>query len=133
MSNVTLPENKGNVEQIFDDIKAGAWFVDEIQYVFDRNIMIGNNGAFNPVKDVTRAQFVTILYRLAGEPSETDRSALTDFSDVKDGKYYTNAVCWAYAKGITTGINGNFDVSGSLTRQQMATILMRFCQNYDLY
>lgn len=126
MSTVTIPSDKGNVVGIFEDVKADDWFVNEVQYVFDHDIMMGSNGLFNPVKDVTRAQFVTTLYRLAGEPEVTDRSALTDFSDVEDEQYYTDAVCWAYAEGVTTGSNGKFDVSGKLTRQQLATFFFRF-------
>ena len=88
--------------------------------------MSGSNGLFNPTSDITRAQIVTTLYRLAGEPEVTDTKALTDFTDVAEGKYYTYAVCWAYAEGIATGNNGKFDPTGKLTRQQMAAFFFRY-------
>ena len=94
--------------------------------------MSGSNGLFNPTANITRAQLVTTLYRLAGEPAVTDTSALTEFTDVVPGKYYTNAVCWAYAEGIATGNEGKFNPTGSLTRQQMAAFFFRFADFADL-
>ena len=71
---------------------------------------------------------LNIDYKLltTGEPTVTDTSALTDFSDVAEGKYYTDAVCWAYANGVATGNNGKFDPTGKLTRQQMAAFFFRY-------
>jgi hypothetical protein len=83
---------------------------------------------FKPTDNITRAQLVTTLYRLAGSPVVTNTSALTDFSDVPNGKYYTDAVCWAYGEGITTGNNGKFDPTGKLTRQQMAAFFYRYAE-----
>ena len=114
------------VSGIFGDVSDGAWYNVYVQYVYDKGLMSGSNGMFNPTKDVTRAQLVTTLYRLAGEPEVTDRSALEAFSDLKDGQYYTDAICWAYNTGVGTGNNGKFDVTGKLTRQQMAAFLFRF-------
>ena len=72
------------------------------------------------------------LYRLAGEPEVTDTKALTDFTDVAEGKYYTDAVCWAYANGVATGNNGKFDPTGKLTRQQMAAFFFRYADVMDM-
>ena len=115
-----------SVTEIFSDVKAGKWYVDAVQYVYDNGLMSGNDGLFNPTGNVTRAQVVTTLYRLAGSPEVTDFSACDVFSDVVSGKYYTNAVCWAYNTGVGTGNNGKFDISGFLTRQQLAAFLFRF-------
>lgn len=113
------------VTDVFFDVK-DAWYTSYVQYVYDRGLMGGNNGMFNPGNNVTRAQLVTILYRLAGEPEVTDYSACDNLSDISRDKYYTDAVCWAYNEGITTGKNGMFDTTGNLTRQQMAAFLFRF-------
>ena len=119
------------VPEVFPDVKEGSWYVPGVQFVYDNGLMSGSNGLFNPTADITRAQLVTTLYRLAGEPAVTEKSALTDFSDVAEGKYYTDAVCWAYETGVTTGTDGKFNPTDKLTRQQMAAFffryLMRFC------
>ena len=120
------PEPTPEVCEVFSDVKHGGWYEAAVQYVYDNGLMSGNNGLFKPTEDITRAQIVTTIYRLAGSPEATDRSAVTDFSDVFEDKYYTDAVCWAYANGIATGSNGQFNPTGKLTRQQMATFFYRY-------
>ena len=127
-----LFEEKENVTKVFVDVTEGKWYVNAVQYVYDNGLMSGNDGLFNPTANITRAQLVTTLYRLAGEPKVTDTSALIEFSDVVPGKYYTNAVCWAYAEGIATGNEGKFNPTGSLTRQQMAAFFFRYADFADL-
>ena len=121
------------VTEYFADVPENKWYTGSVQYVFDEELMSGSGDYFNPTKNVTRAQLVTTLYRLAGSPEVTDYSACKDFSDVAEGKYYTDAVCWAYNEGITTGNNGKFDTTGNLTRQQMAAFFFRFAEvmGYD--
>ena len=118
----------------FADVAEGKWFVNSVQYVFDKELMSGSGEYFNPTKNVTRAQLVTTLYRLAGSPEVTDYSACKDFSDVAEGKYYTEAVCWAYNEGITTGNEGKFNTTANLTRQQMAAFFFRYAEvmGYDV-
>ena len=125
-----VPEFKPteDVLDVFGDLKDGAWYVEGVQFVYDEGLMNGNNGSFKPSDDITRAQIVTILYRLAGSPEVTDRSALTDFTDVVEEKYYTDAVCWAYANGIATGNDRKFNPAGKLTRQQMAAFFFRYAE-----
>lgn len=122
------PETKPDVSDVFSDVKAGAWYETGVQFVYDQGYMSGSNGLFNPTSDITRAQIVTTLYRLAGEPEVTDRTAVSEFSDIAEGKYYTNAVCWAYSTGVTTGNDGKFNPTGKLTRQQMAAFFFRFAE-----
>ena len=124
--NVLIKNNPENVSNIFSDITHGAWYETSVQYVYDKNLMSGSNGLFKPTDDITRAQLVTILYRLAGSPIITDTSALTEFTDIEKDKYYTDSVCWAYANGIATGNDCKFEPSGKLTRQQMATFFFRY-------
>ena len=114
------------VTEVFSDIKENAWYVSSVQYVYDNGLMSGNDGLFKPTEDISRAQIVTTLYRLAGSPEIADRSAMTDFLDVFENKYYTDALCWAYEKGIATGNDGKFNPTGKLTRQQMAAFFYRY-------
>ena len=122
------------VTDCFADVAEGKWFVNSVQYVFDKELMSGSGEYFNPTKNVTRAQLVTTLYRLAGSPEVTDYSACKAFSDVEEGKYYTDAICWAYNEGIATGNDGKFNTTGNLTRQQMAAFFFRFADvmEYDV-
>ena len=82
---------------------------------------------FKPANDCTRAQMVTFLYRLQGEPDV--KSTTCKFSDVKKTDYFFKPVIWAVEKGITTGVSKTkFDPQGVCTRAQTVTFLWRMAQ-----
>ena len=84
--------------------------------------MNGSSNLFNPQGTMTRGMLVTVLWRLAGEP-EAETNV---FTDVPEGKYYTEAVNWAAENGIVTGSGDNkFNPEGAITREQLVTILYR--------
>ena len=87
---------------------------------------------FRPRDNVSRYQFVTTLYRLAGEPDTTGLSnPFTDVNLKKDGTkpYYYDPVIWAYDAGVTTGKTATtFAGSQNISRQQMATMLYRYAE-----
>ena len=107
----------------FADVPSGAWYADAVKYVsWDRNIMKGSNNLFNPQGTMTRSMLVTVLWRLSDEPE----AETTVFTDVLEGKYYTEAVNWAAENGIVTGSgNHKFNPEGAITREQLVTILYR--------
>lgn len=131
-SSMTVTAQASEVCEVFSDVKHDSWYEEAVQYVYDNGIMSGSNGAFKPTDNITRAQLVTTLYRIAGEPEVTDRSAVSKFSDVAEGKYYTDAVCWAYNEGITTGSNGKFNPHANLTREQMVVFLGRYSNKLNI-
>ena len=74
---------------------------------------------------VTRGQLVTILYRIAGSPSVEGKSH--SFTDVDAGRFYTDAVIWAYSEGIVKGMTDTtFEPNTAISRQQIVTILYRY-------
>ena len=109
----------------FTDVPANSWYHDAIDYVVKNGLMIGTSDTtFAPLDNMTRAQIVTVLYRMAGEPAVT---ATSNFGDVPAGKYYSDAVAWAVANGITYGISDtSFNPNGFVTREQMVTFLYRY-------
>lgn len=120
------------VTDIFDDVKEGAWYVDAVQYVYDKGIMVGMGNLFQPNGAVTREQFVQVLYNNIGKPSV--EGIENKFSDVKES-WYTDAVLWASTAGIVSGYpNGKYGVGDNITREQMALMLYRYADlnNYDL-
>ena len=102
------------------DLTGGAtWFENAQNWAKEKGI---SDGA-NPNGTINRAQMVTMLWRAAGSP--TAQSG-TVFQDVAVGSYYGDAVAWAVAHGITTGVgNGKFDPNATCTRGQIATFLYR--------
>jgi len=110
----------------FKDIKSSDWFYSSVNYVADKGIMQGTSSTkFEPKTNLSRAMGVTLLYRVAGNPSV---SGITlPFNDVKGGQWYTDAVKWAYKNGIVTGkTKTSFATNDNITRAEFATILNRY-------
>ena len=121
-----LPE----VCEVFPDVEHGTWYEAGVQYVYDKGIMSGSNGLFNPTGNITRAQVVATLYKLEGSPEVTDFKAVNELVDVEAGQWYTNAVCWAYNTGVTTGNKTTkmFNMSSPVTRQQLASFFYSYAE-----
>ena len=110
----------------FTDVSGSSWYHDAVQFCYQAELMNGiSETLFDPNGSATRGQVVTVLWRLAGEPAARD----SGFSDVPDGKYYSAAVAWASANGITTGYpDGTFQPNSAVTRQEFLTFLFRFTE-----
>lgn len=119
----------------FADLRTGDWFYAAVQYAYENGLMHGTGGmppVFSPQTTTTRAMVVTILYRMEGLPAVTPG---TPFLDVAAGQYYADAVAWASNNGIATGYgSGLFGPGNSITREEMAVILMNFAKfkGYDV-
>ena len=111
----------------FTDVSTSDWFYGAVKFVYENGLMDGvGNNLFAPNATLNRAMAVTILYRLEGSPAVTTDAG---FNDVAAGTWYTDAVNWAAANNIVNGVEGNnFDPTGTLTREQMATVLYRYAQ-----
>ena len=111
----------------FDDVKPGDWFYNDVVYVYEKGIMDGvDNRVFSPNTTLNRAMFVTMLYRVAGEPAV---SKTADFADVPGDTWFSDAVAWASSQGIVDGYDDDlFGPYNSLTREQLATILYRYAK-----
>ncbi len=108
-----------------DAPKPGTWAHAGIDYCVESGLMNGiSDELFKPNGTVTRAQLVTILYRIAGAPAFTTEKS---FTDVKGGKYYTEAVLWAAENEIVNGYaDGTFKPDAAISREQIAAILYRY-------
>ena len=108
----------------YNDVTAGDWFARDVIYVTLTGLMNGTGDGFSPNNNINRAQLVTVLYRMAGEPEVTGENP---FTDVPDGQWYTDAVLWAAENGITEGTSETtFAPNSALSREDMATLLYRF-------
>ena len=116
----------------YTDVKEKRWSHDAIMYVTEKGYMKGvTDDRFDPAGSMTRGMFVTVLYRKEGTPAVEFRP---DFTDVKAGKYYSKAVIWAKDLGVVTGVTDvTFDPDGKITREQLATMLFRYCTVKNLY
>ena len=108
----------------FIDVPSDAFYANAVKWAVENEITTGvGNNRFDPNGQCTRGQVVTFLWRAAGKPTV---SANVSFSDVQPGAFYYEAVKWAVANGITTGVGGNrFAPNDSCTRGQVVTFLHR--------
>ena len=124
-------KNNGEWENPFADVKESDWFYDSVKYAYENGLMNGVSGTeFAPDSDVTRAMFVTVIYRMEKEPQAESCA----FTDVESGSYYEKAVAWANANGIVSGISQeSFAPNEPITREQMAAIIHRYAafKGYD--
>ena len=108
----------------FLDIGMTDWFACSAGWAAERKIALGTApGIFTPGGSCTRAQMVTFLWRLMGEPEAEAESA---FADVDAEKYYAEAVAWATEAGVTKGVSKtHFAPNAAITRGQAVTLLWR--------
>lgn len=108
----------------FPDVAADFWAADSIAAAAARGLVSGyEDGMFRPDRAVTRAELVTMLWRLSGSPTADDT---TFFSDVPPGSWFFSAIAWAVQAGYVQGKSAElFDPDGAVTRQEVMTILFR--------
>ena len=108
----------------FLDLGMKDWFAYSAGWAAERKIALGTAaGVFTPNGSCTRAQMVTFLWRLMGEPEAESESA---FVDVDAEEYYAAAVNWATETGVTKGVSkSHFAPNAAITRGQAVTLLWR--------
>ena len=108
----------------FLDLGMKDWFAYSAGWAAERKIALGTAaGVFTPNGSCTRAQMVTFLWRLMGEPEAESESA---FADVDASAYYAAAVDWATEAGVTKGVSkSHFAPNAAITRGQAVTLLWR--------
>ena len=116
----------------FWDVPQSHWAHEAVTYVYDNDLMNGTDGSlFSPESTTTRAQVVTVLYRLAGQPAA---DWANPFWDVPASAWFHDAVTWAWENDITGGVSStHFGAGNAVTREQLAAFLYRYAQDqgYD--
>lgn len=125
-------------EDAFDypsDVNVRDWYVvsGDFDYSWDAGIMTGygNSGLFGPYDDLTRAQAVVILWRIAGEPRATGSGNFIDNADPT--AFYYDALRWARGGGIVSGDGdtNRFRPNDSVTREELAVMLANFASEVE--
>ncbi|MDR0445463.1 MAG: S-layer homology domain-containing protein [Oscillospiraceae bacterium] len=112
----------------WSDVDAGIWFEDAVVYAMGKGLFDETApGKFSPDVSVTRAQFLTALYRLEGKPEVT---SYVNFSDITKGTPLSAAASWAYKNNIVKGTSNAatpvFKPDDEITRQDIATLFYRY-------
>ena len=123
----------------FTDLTAN-WYKPAILWAYQNNVVAGTSPTtFDPEGPVTREQIAVILTQYMFHVLKMNRTwTPADLSAFPDGAQVSGwakeAMQDAVALGLINGTKASdglvyLDPQGSATRQQVATILMNFCQN----
>ena len=119
-------KSNGNPQTgVFVDVPEDSYYEEAVDWAVENGITNGvSSDRFDPDGLCTRAQIVTFLWRAAGSP--VPKSTGHNFTDVKAGSYYEQAVLWAVENGITVGTSSTtFSPDATCTRAQAVTFLYR--------
>ena len=113
----------------FTDVSRSDWYYQFVDYVTSKGYFNGTSETtFAPADNMTRAMFVTVLFRFDGAKGDRSQSA---FTDVAPGEWYTDAINWAAANRIVDGVgDGKFAPNDPITRAQMCTMIERYLALY---
>ena len=137
---VTFAEDKcdGTAEDncpslAFSDLNTSMWYHEYVDYAIENGLMVGTGeDVFSPDGTLTRAQAVTVLWRMENEPQV---NYTVTFEDVAADQWYTEAISWAASEEIVLGNgDGTFGTDDPITREQLAAILYRYAasKGYDV-
>ena len=118
------------VELSFTDVSEENWFFEYVYYIYRKGLMTGmTQTTFEPDASVTRGMLATILYRQAGAEELEDSDIV--FDDVKEADWYHPGIIWGAYSGIVKGMGeGIFAPMDNVTREQLATMLFRYADEY---
>ncbi len=128
-----LEGSPAEITSSFTDVLSGEYYAAPVAWASANKIVTGySDGTFQPNAPITREQLAAILYRYAQYKNAdvSRRAALTQFSDQSNvSAYAVDAMSWSVDAGLITGIDGRLEPAGYANRAQVATILMRLCEN----
>ena len=112
------------------------WAHEGLDYCIYHGYIAGTSAStVSPNGVCTRAQLVSILYRVQGEPTTVKGYELSKLrapcDDVPRGQWYTDAIWWAKLMGVVAGTSATtFDPEGEITREQLAVILYNYTKQF---
>lgn len=120
-----------SVPRVFNDVDSSAYYADALDYCYAGGIINGVSAdCFGGSLTLSRGMLVTMLYRYEGQPQT---GAVSGFVDVAPGEYYYDAINWAVANGVVTGITAEyFAPNDPVTREQAMAIFHRYVSGKGL-
>ncbi|MEZ5165432.1 MAG: S-layer homology domain-containing protein [Acidimicrobiales bacterium] len=110
----------------FDDVPEDAFYRDAVEWMADQAITTGTSATtFSPDRDITRAEFVTLLWRYSGSPKPAPDAKM--FGDAPVSGPFATAVKWVSGTEITTGKTpSTFAPGDPVSRAEAVTFLWRY-------
>lgn len=106
----------------YSDVSKSDYGYEHIEKVSELGYFSGDNGKFNPGKNITRAEFASVIAKAMGVNTNYYKG-LYSFPDVGTSQWYSGVVYWAKASGVMSGSGGKFRPNDPITRQEMCTVM----------
>jgi hypothetical protein len=99
------------------------WAQEAVETLAAKGIVSGtSDNTYTPGKNITRADFITLLIKALGLKADFN----SNFGDVTSDAYYYQAVGIAKQLGITSGTSdGNFNPKTEISRQDMMVMVVK--------
>ena len=124
--NVTA--NADSAKTPFADVEKGSWYEGAVAYAYENGLISGTSESeFSPDIALSRAQLVTIIWRMAGEPAADKKTTL---DNIAEGSWYENAVYWAMENSIIKSVGDHLEEL--LTRDETASILYNYAKQQGI-
>jgi len=110
----------------FGDVNPSDWFYMDVAFVYQRGLMVGvADWRFSPFSPITRGMVAQVLFNMQENPTTAETG--TSFSDVAPGRWYAEAVEWAYQNGLVSGFgDGTFRPGAYITRAHLTLLLNNY-------
>ncbi|MCI5758555.1 MAG: S-layer homology domain-containing protein [Eubacterium sp.] len=123
-----------SLSHLYKDVTdSKAFYFDPVYTLTKKKVVNGTSAStYSPEKNVTRGDFITLLYRAAKADNEVQETVKAEdasdkFTDVSSKDYYAEAVAWAVENKITSGTSDStFSPAATITRADAVTLLARF-------
>lgn len=113
---------KEQVNTGYDDVPTNEWYSDAVAWAYGEGILSGGE-SYSPSIGCNRGDFITMLWRYAGKPIVSTQN---DYTDVKEGDFFYDAVNWAVNEGILIPQGSEFKPATSYTNAEILTLLYRY-------
>jgi minor extracellular protease Epr len=119
----------------FMDVLPGSYYETAVAWAAEIGIVRGSgNGKFEPDNNITLEQMATILYRYAQyknyDVSSDEDTNIPSYNDIeKVSEYAISAMQWVCGAGLIQSIDGNLMPQGSITKDQIAEILLKLSKD----
>ena len=129
---ITFKVTQKTKSAVFSDVTASSysWAADSVDFLYYEEVANGSNGKYNPKSNITRGDFMLMLYRAFLEEDYGNYNVTTNFPDVVKGttsysKETYQAVGVAKYLGIAQGSNGKYNPKAYITREEAMTLIYR--------
>lgn len=108
----------------FSDVNANAWYYEHVEYLYDKGVLNGYpDGTLRPSATLTRAEAAAMIVASLG--ISVSSNATLNFSDTRNGVWYTGPVAALVERGVINGFpNGTFRPHATITRAEFAAMVV---------